>query len=615
MNNVKKKPNSFLRKIQNRRFRELFFRNWLWVFLSIVCPLVICACSIQYFSEQSLIKEVNATVERSTQNTKATIQVLLNEACNTLDREISDGKVTDFFEARPQPRPEYDYILKIRACRDRLTLDRRENLYDSVDAYSRVSDFLVSTKYSGQSYRWVADQTLVESFDTARQQYPNQTVFAGAREVDEKTIITVYRTSKTAGNQDSFVAISLDTEKLAQYIVNDYDSTEGFYLIVDSANRVVMDTAGRMDGETLELSFDGMESSTVTTKLLGEPVCVSWANLDLFEWKFVQIVPMEELERSSIRLQQTMFLIVLLGVIIGVVLSYGATSKLFRPVEAILTALENPQQHKVMGEGSDEVQFLLSQILELFQKNITLENEKLGRAFALRNARAKALQEQMTPHFINNVLQAINWMAMDEIGEDSQTSRAILLLADLIRTGKEQTGNLTTVAGEVEYTRRFIELECLRYGSEIRCRFTVDPAAEEMPIPCISLQTMVENSVRHGIIPKGGEGTVYVLISRTEEGGLHVRVEDDGVGMDPAVVERLTAQMQEEYLYTGEHVGLINLFQRFRLIYGDNCRFSMSDSDRGGACVDIKTPEIREEDMRVWYEEDPFAESGDGVET
>ena len=615
MNNVKKKPNPFLRKIQNRQFRKLFFRNWLWVFLSIVCPLIVCACSIQHFSENSLIKEVNATVERSTRNTKATIQVLLTEVCNTLDREITDSKVTAFLEAQTRQRPQYDFVLTVRTCRDRLVLDQRENLYDSVDAYSGVSDFLVSTKHSGQSYRWVADQSLVENYDATRQLHPNQTVFAGTREANDKAIITVYRTRKTAGNQDSFVAISLDTQKLAQYIVNDYDSTEGSYLIVDSANRVVMDTTGRLNDEILELSFDEMDSSTVTTKLFGAPVCVSWANLNLFGWKFVQIVPVEELERSSIRLQQTMFLIVLLGVIIGVVLSYDATSKLFRPVEAILTVLENPQQHKAVGEGSDEVQFLLSQILELFQKNITLENEKLGRAFALRNARAKALQEQMTPHFINNVLQAINWMAMDEMGDDSQTSRAILLLADLIRTGKEQTNNLTTVAGEVEYTQGFMELERLRYGSEIRCQFTVDPAAEDMPIPCISLQTMVENSVRHGIVPKGGEGTVYVLIARTEEGGLHVRVEDDGVGMDPAVVDRLTAQMQEEYLYTGEHVGLINLFQRFRLIYGDNCRFGISNSDRGGACVDIETPEIREEDMRAWYAEDHFVESGDSEVT
>lgn len=604
-----KKQHGFLTRVRNRQFLKLFFRNWLVVFSSIVVPLLICACSLQYFSERSLIKEINTAVARSTRNTKATIQALMNEVCNALDREITDSKVTMFLEAKVQERPSYDEILMVRGCRDRLAMDQRENLYDSVDAYSEVSDFLVSTKHSCQSYRRIPEKSLVSNFLVLRQQYPTQTIFATTRTIDSGSrLITIYRTRKSMGNQEGFASISVDAQKLAKHIVNENDPTEGYYLIVDDTGRVVMDTAGQLDNEIPELNFDKLGRDTVTTELFGESVCVFWENLDLFGWKFVQIVPMVELERSSTRLQQVMLLIVFLGVLVGLLLSYGATSKLFRPVEAILTTLENPELQGDVGKGADEIQFLLRQILELFQKNITLENEKLGRAFALRNARAKALQEQMTPHFINNVLQAINWMAMDEIGEDSQTSRAILLLSDLIRTGKEQTDNLTTVAGEVEYTRRFIELECLRYGSDIRCQFTVDPAAEDMPIPCISLQTMVENSVRHGIVAKGGNGTVYVLISRTEEGGLYIRVEDDGVGIHPEAVERLKAQMQEEYLYMGEHVGLINLFQRFRLLYGDDCNFRIFNGERGGACVEITTPEITEEMVEFLKAKSEFAE-------
>ena len=89
------------------------------------------------------------------------------------------------------------------------------------------------------------------------------------------------------------------------------------------------------------------------------------------------------------------------------------------------------------------------------QKNMALEHEILDRVLALRRARAKALQEQMTPHFINNVLQTINWLAVEETGdENSQTSQAIILLADIINTGKQQKYSLTTVEEEIVYIEK-----------------------------------------------------------------------------------------------------------------------------------------------------------------
>ncbi|MBQ7839422.1 MAG: histidine kinase [Lachnospiraceae bacterium] len=150
---------------------------------------------------------------------------------------------------------------------------------------------------------------------------------------------------------------------------------------------------------------------------------------------------------------------------------------------------------------------MLFRILELFQKNITLENEMVERLFALRRARAKALQEQMTPHFLCNALQSINWIAIAETGQDeSATSRALILLADIIRSGKEQKYSLTTVKKEIDYTQKFVKMEKLRFGMGIECRFFVDPDAQNMLIPAISLQTLVENSIKHGFRAKGGCG-------------------------------------------------------------------------------------------------------------
>ena len=94
------------------------------------------------------------------------------------------------------------------------------------------------------------------------------------------------------------------------------------------------------------------------------------------------------------QLRKMMLVILLTGVLVSFVLSYGATEKLFRPVEAILQVLENPPERENIGKKNDEIQFLLYRILQLFQKNMALEHEILDRVLALRRARAKACRSR-----------------------------------------------------------------------------------------------------------------------------------------------------------------------------------------------------------------------------
>lgn len=202
----------------------------------------------------------------------------------------------------------------------------------------------------------------------------------------------------------------------------------------------------------------------------------------------------------------------------------------------------------------------------------------------------------MTPHFINNVLQVINWLAISETGNDnSRTSQSIILLADILDEGKKQKYSLVTVADEITYTKKFLELERLRYGDGIVCHFDIAPGAANKLIPGISLQTLVENSVAHGFSTRAGHGNIYVSIHDTPSGGLHIQVDDDGEGIEQATVDKLFSQLEKDFIYAGEHVGLINFFQRFLLIYGESCRFDIRRSEYGGACVEVITPALGDE--------------------
>ena len=593
---MKKNPTNLPNRkpIENRSFQKLFLKNWLLVFICIVLPLCLGVFVMQHFSNQSLLEEVDTAADRSASNATATIRTLLEEACSILKTEMLNPDVDEFFRQDHSLPVTYRDVSNVRNVLDLINGDLRESLYFSLDVYSAVGDRVASTNDGGQSYPFLRNENLKEVFQDYTARYPNQTLFAQSRITweDWKTpvrVLTVYQANVSSGDR-SFASVSINQEKLLAYIT-DNDTSQGIYLLLDPQGAVMLDSSGLYSDTAPRFLSTDLDDYPMTRDVDGQAMRIMANDLGYFGWICVQLVPVEALEANSVRLQRIVALILVFGVVAAFIISYTLTNRLFHPIQAILRLLEDPKGQLLIREEDEEYRYLLVQILELFQQNITLESEMADRIVALRSARAKALQEQMTPHFLNNTLQAINWLAiMETKQENSRTSQALTLLADVIRTNKEQRTNLVTVEEEVAYTHSFVELEKLRYGDGIRCDFRVEPGMEQAHIPGISLQCMVENAILHGFRPRDGIGRILVSVDRSEEGGLRIRVEDDGVGINPEVTARIFGFLQEEYIYLGEHLGLVNLFQRFRLVCGEDCGFDIRKSQMGGACIEIITP-------------------------
>lgn len=589
------------KNIRSRHFKKLFFKNWITVFLCISVPLIISVWFIHYNNQQALLLEIDESAQRSTRNATSTFETLLKEAHNTLEREILDSDITTFFHLKSETPPSYGFISTVRNAQSRISSDHHDNLYYSVDCYAAETGFLTSSKYLGQTYRILTERTgesLVTCYEEYRANHPGANSFAVLREMSYRyqaeteteppQVITIYQAHPMPNYNGSFVSISIDPEKLTDFVVDTANTENGCFLLVDEENRMMFDSSDKLTDTVFEIET---ETHLFTSTIDNQLVRVFWTPMELFNWKCLQIIPLTEYQYSTQRLQTLAFSIIALAVIAGMMISYAVTARLYRPMEAILSVVENPQSYQASPSTDDELQYILVQILSLFQKNITLENEMLDRVLALRRLRANALQKQMTPHFLNNILNVINWTAIEETGnENSVTSRQIVLLSDIIRTMKEQTGSLTTVAAEIEYTKKFVELECLRYGPQIHCSYEIDEAVLSSPIPAISLQTLVENAVAHGLQPNGAIGNICIKILPNEIGGLHICVEDDGVGMEQSEIDRIFETLEQEFTYSGEHLGLINLFQRFRLIYTEECQFHICQRETGGLRVEIDTP-------------------------
>lgn len=150
-------------------------------------------------------------------------------------------------------------------------------------------------------------------------------------------------------------------------------------------------------------------------------------------------------------------------------------------------------------------------------------------------AEAKALRAQFNPHFVFNTLHSLMLL----VRKDPETAeRAIEDVAALIRyasTLQRREVDQVTLTKELAFAKRYLALEKLRLAHRLSVAWSIDAGLDDVLVPAFSLQTLLENSIKHGISAKADGGAVRIR-ARLCDGYVTMTVEDDGLGVDPALV-------------------------------------------------------------------------------
>jgi two-component system LytT family sensor kinase len=210
-----------------------------------------------------------------------------------------------------------------------------------------------------------------------------------------------------------------------------------------------------------------------------------------------------------------------------------------------------------------------------------LELSELDRSRArLVKAEVRALRAQISPHFVYNALTTI----ASFVRTDPERARELLLeFADFTRYSFRSHGEFTTLAEELRSIDRYLTLERARFGDRLEVRLQIAPEVLPVAVPFLGVQPLVENAVRHGLAAKTGVGTVSIVAEDAGTACL-ISVEDDGVGMDPDVLARQAAE--------GGHVGLGNIDDRLRSVFGDEFGLVVETAPGAGTKVSMRIPKF-----------------------
>jgi two-component system LytT family sensor kinase len=201
------------------------------------------------------------------------------------------------------------------------------------------------------------------------------------------------------------------------------------------------------------------------------------------------------------------------------------------------------------------------------------EQEKL-----LLAAKLEALANQINPHFLFNTLTSISSL----IRTQPETARVLITkLSGLLRRLLRSTDHFVTLREEIDAIDEYLHIEVIRFGPQLRVVKQIHPATLDVIVPSLILQPLVENSIKHGLSPKVGGGRITIT-SRLTNGHVIIEVVDDGLGMSK---ERLEHAL-------GGGIGLSNVNERLRTIYGAHCQLKLKSAPDQGTSVSLEIPEL-----------------------
>lgn len=221
--------------------------------------------------------------------------------------------------------------------------------------------------------------------------------------------------------------------------------------------------------------------------------------------------------------------------------------------------------------------------LELYQ----VELDK--KTILLSQAELNVLKSQIRPHFLFNMLSNIKAI----VGINPEDAKDLICdLSSFLRGRLRTSEEVVLLADELEAVDTYIRLEKARYGERLNVVERIEPAALHQKVPYFIIQILVENAIKHGIF-KRKRGGVIEIIAEKKENMLHLTVQDDGVGMNEQMIQRLNQLDSNPDLYgltesTG--IGLKNIHDRLYNLYGKKGTFCVKSQEGKGTTIEICIP-------------------------
>ena len=267
--------------------------------------------------------------------------------------------------------------------------------------------------------------------------------------------------------------------------------------------------------------------------------------------------------------------------LINTYISRNVTYPIQRLVDS-MAEVQNGWLHRVsMNVNNDEIGLLKNSYNAMLIEINQLIEELLQKEKTLRMAELDALQEQMKPHFLYNTLDMIRYMALEN--RTDEVYNMLETLGNFYRRFLSKGSTDLSLGEEIEIVKSYLTLQRTRFEDIFTDEYEIEEGLSSIRVPRLILQPLVENSIYHGIRPKGEHGVIRVTVKRQED-FLFLSIYDNGIGM---------SAHQRELLFSGKDsrsFGFQGTIERIRYYYKTDDVFEIHSTEGEYCEIILKLP-------------------------
>ena len=556
------------------KFNSIFLRTFLFITTLTVIPFIVL--SIMFYSNtlKNIREEITLENSYMFDNSVNIIDRTLMEV-DTLSSSLASNESTQLYTINNVSTDSFKTISRLAK-----TLPIIYRYIDSIYIYSEQTDTVIMDNNS-IPLSDLSDTDWINAYRAVTS--PKGTIIPRSKNNVYPQLITIIKPIYVADEKKGAIIMNINAQSIYNSMLYQQYKDGRLFFLVNADNKIIISS---------ELSYfntypDDIGLNTLTIEsnpknsvyeINDKNYVVLSGDSSISDYKYISAYPLELYEHKLSTMKLQIIGILLLLMIIIFILAYVASVRSYSPLNEIISFLDNsqPPADSIEEEDKNELMYIINSI----QTHI---NDKTKMAEILEE-RMKLLRKSQY-----DMLQTINWMAYNMSNSENPVSKSLINLASFFRNTLT-SGYFVSIENEIKYTKEYVNILALRYGDLFDIEWDIDESILSYTIIKICLQPIIENAVYHGIKQKNDKGLIKIK-GLCDDNNIILIVSDDGIGIEKDALDELNKTLSETS-FTNEksHIGLSNVNQRIKIIFGDSYGIHVESTVGVGTDVYVTIP-------------------------
>jgi len=397
-----------------------------------------------------------------------------------------------------------------------------------------------------------------------------------------------------------FIVIDLDSiTKSVNKLVGEQ---KGIFIILDEKEQVIFSTDPTKNDVLNHINVEDFYNERDAIEFDGEKYMLKTFKSSLAGWTYINLISYSEILKEIKNINKITYVFVIISLILSLLLSGFLARTILRPLyemeefaikieKGMLDTKLDIKSYKEFNHLAHVFNKMIVELKEIIRKNYIVNMER-------REAELKTLHAQINPHFLYNTLNSINYYA--QIYQAQEIMDMTYALSDILRYSIKDISELVLIRDELMHIDNYLFLQNVRYNNEIKVIKKLDKDIMECKIIRFILQPLVENSIYHGFKDKEEDKVLEIVIQSCGD-KIVLMVIDNGKGMEEEQLNKLREMIEAndfscEDEYTNMEkgsIGIKNVNQRIKLIFGSEYGIQIQSKVDEGTCVKVTIPKIK----------------------